>query len=80
MNDDNLALMAKDKYADIRCILSITRILSLEDIQNNDYSMYDEIVLFFNFCRQVQLLKELPTKYKYVLTILSPAPLLITAK
>ena len=69
MNDDNLALMAKDKYADIRCILSITRILSLEDIQNNDYSMYDEIVLFFNFCRQVQLLKELPTKYKYVLII-----------
>ena len=35
--------------------------------KNNNYSMYDEIVLFFNFCRQIQLLKELPTKYKYVL-------------
>lgn len=67
LNDNNLALEANEKYDDIRCILSITSVLSLEDIKNNDYSMYDEIVLFFNFCRQVQLLKELPKEYKYVL-------------
>ena len=32
-------------------------------------AMADEIVLFFNFCRQIHLLKELPTKYKYVLIV-----------
>ena len=69
INDNELAITAKEKYSDIRCILSITSILSLEDIKTNDYSMYDEIVLFFNFCRQVQLLKELPTEYKYVLIL-----------
>lgn len=69
LNDSDLVLKVKEKYDDIKCILSITSVLSLEDIKNNDYSMYDEIVLFFNFCRQVQLLKELPTKYKYVLIL-----------
>lgn len=69
INNNELVLQAKEKYNDIRFILSITSVLSLEDIKTNDYSMYDEIVLFFNFCRQVQLLKELPTKYKYVLIL-----------
>lgn len=69
LNDSDLVTAAKEKYNDIRCILSITSVLTLEDIKDNDYSMYDEIVLFFNFCRQVQLLKELPTRYKYVLIL-----------
>lgn len=69
INDTDLVSNIKEKYNDIRCILSITSVLTLEDIQNNDYSMYDEIVLFFNFCRQVYLLKELPSKYKYVLIL-----------
>lgn len=69
LNNNDLVLTVKEKYADIKCILSITGVLSIEDIKNNDYSMYDEIVLFFNFCRQIQLLKELPTNYKYVLLV-----------
>ena len=69
LNDSDLTIAAKQQYPDIRCILSITSILSANDIKNNDYSMYDEIVLFFNFCRQIQLLKELPANYKYVLII-----------
>lgn len=67
LNDNDLTIAAKQQYPDIRCILSITSVLSANDIKNNDYSMYDEIVLFFNFCRQIQLLKELPKEYKYVL-------------
>lgn len=69
LNDSELVIKAKEKYNDIRCILSITAVLSLDDIKNNDYSMYDEIVLFFNFCRQIQLLEELPKKYNYVLMV-----------
>lgn len=69
LNNNDLVLQTKEKFTDIRCILSITAVLSLEDIKNNDYSMYDEIVLFFNFCRQIQLLKELPSKYNYVLIV-----------
>lgn len=67
LNDNELTTEAKQKYDDIKCVLSITSVLSLDDIKNNDYSMYDEIVLFFNFCRQIQLLKELPKEYNYVL-------------
>ena len=69
LNDNELVIKAKEKYSDIRCILSITSVISSDDINNNDYSMYDEIVLFFNFCRQLHLLKELPTKYKYVIIV-----------
>lgn len=69
LNNNELVNHIKLTYNDIRCILSITNVLSLEDIQNNDYSMYDEIVLFFSFCRQLHKIQELPSQYKYVLMV-----------
>lgn len=69
LSNDDLVKEIKNKYDDVKCILSITNVSTLEDIQNNDYSMYDEIVLFFNFCRQLQQVKELPSKYKYTLMV-----------
>ena len=67
INDDNLATEIKSKYPDVRLNLSITRALSLSDIQNGDFSMYDRIVLFHWFCRHLDMLERLPDRYKYVM-------------
>lgn len=67
MNDDELAARIKDKHADVQLTLSVTRVLYKEDIMTLDLSMYDYIVLFFWFNRHINDLKELPTKYKYIL-------------
>lgn len=69
ITDDELASKIKMKYQDVYLTLSITRALTLDDILTTDLSMYDDIVLFFWFNRHLDVLKELPTKYKYVLMV-----------
>lgn len=69
LTDDKLAAEIKNHYQDVSTILSLTRILKQDDFYNLDLSMYDEIVLWFNYCRQLQLVKELPTKYNYSMLV-----------
>lgn len=67
INDDTIAKELKDKYQDnIHLTLSITRKLTYEDICTLDLSMYDNICLSFYFPHHLQLIKELPDKYKYI--------------
>ncbi|MFD3158312.1 hypothetical protein ACFIJ5_15920 [Haloimpatiens sp. FM7330] len=67
VNSDKLAIYIKDKNPDYNVVASITKILSAKDIWEKDYSMYDKIVLYFPFNRAIDRLKELPTKYKYII-------------
>lgn len=69
INNNQLAKEFKELYNDTKFILSITSISTAEYICNNDLSMYDGIVLYFNFCRQIQELEKLPKEYKYTLLI-----------
>ena len=70
INDDELAKQLKDKYGKkIHLILSITRVITEEEILNNDFSMYDEITLYFWFNRHLDSIKKLPKKYKYVIML-----------
>lgn len=65
LNDDHLAYSIKKKYPDTFLILSVTRMISKEDIFTLDLSMYDEIILSYYFNRHLKDIKILPTKYKY---------------
>ena len=68
INDDKLADTVKNKYGDnIELILSVTRSLTDSDLQQNNYSMYDEIVLWTWFNRHLDTVKDLPKNYKYIL-------------
>lgn len=67
INNDELAKKLKEKYGDkIKLTLSITRIITQEEIETKDLSMYDEICLFFYFTRHLNVIKELPKKYSYI--------------
>lgn len=61
INNDELAQEIKKTYADAILILSITA------YGEGDWNLYDEIVLPFHYCRQVQKIAELPQDKKYVL-------------
>jgi hypothetical protein len=67
LGNDDFAREIKNKYPDAILSASITKVLMLEDLKNNDYSMYDEIVLWFWFNRHYYSLKDLPKQYKYCL-------------
>ena len=67
VNNDNLAIYIKSKNPNYNVIASITKVLSADDLWQNDYSMYDKIVLYFPFNRAIDRLKELPSRYKYVI-------------
>lgn len=70
INNDALATTLKELYGDeIYLILSITRSLTQEEIENTDLSMYDEIVLAFWFTRRLYKIKELPKKYNYTILV-----------
>ena len=70
INNDALAATLKELYGDkIYLILSITRSLTQEEIENTDLSMYDEIVLAFWFTRRLYKIKELPKKYNYTILV-----------
>ena len=66
INDDKLAVKIQQKHPDVSLTRSVTRVLTLEDIQDGDYSMYDRIVLFYWFNRHLDSLGSLPKKYSYV--------------
>lgn len=67
VNSDELAKNIKKIDSKLKVIASITKILSAKDLWENDYSMYDKIVLHFPFNRALCKLKELPSFYKYTL-------------
>ena len=70
IGDDNLAKEIRKKYDNkIYLILSITRVLSYNDIMTKDFSMYDEIVLFFWFNKHLDYIKKLPSKYNYSILV-----------
>lgn len=67
INDDTIAKELKNKYQDnIHLTLSITRKLTYEDICRLDLSMYDNICLLFYFPHHLQVIRNLPNKYKYI--------------
>lgn len=61
IGNDNLAQAAKELDETINIILSVTA------YGEGNWDLYDEIVLPFNYCRQVQKIKELPRDKKYIL-------------
>lgn len=68
INDDALAKELKNIYSNkIHLNLSITRKLTKEEINTLDLSMYDNIVLYFSYNRDLECIKNLPTKYKYTI-------------
>lgn len=67
INDDALAIAARSRHSDITLTLSVTRCLTEKDLADGDFSMYDDIVLFFWFNRHLSAIKNLPKKYKYIL-------------
>lgn len=67
VNNDQVALNIKNKDSSYNVVASITKTLSANDIAENDYSMYDKIVLHFPFNRALDRLKELPQKYSYTI-------------
>lgn len=67
VNNDQVALNIKNKDSNYNVVASITKTLSANDIAENDYSMYDKIVLHFPFNRALSRLKELPQKYNYAI-------------
>lgn len=67
--DDDCAKTLKERYKDIHLILTITRDITATDLEQNDYTMYDEIVLSFYFYRHIDAIKKLPKKYNYVLMV-----------
>lgn len=67
LNDDKLAARIKEQYPEIKLTLSITRSLTLTELQQGDFRMYDRIVLFHWFARHLQELPFLPKDYQYVM-------------
>lgn len=50
-------------------IASITKRLQLEDIKNEDLSMFDYIVLDYTFNASLDRIQKLPKQYKYILML-----------
>ena len=69
LTNDELAKKIKNKYKDVKLILSITRCITDDDLQNSDLSMYDKIVLPFRYCRSIKLFEKLPKDKKYILLV-----------
>ena len=71
INDDELAKQLKEKYGNsIYLILSITRIITVDEILNNEnLKYYDLINLHFWFNRKLHIIKKLPKKYMYSLLV-----------
>lgn len=67
LTDDKLAARIKQEYPEVRLTLSITRALTLKELQDGDFSMYDRIVLFHWFARHLDSLSELPADYQYTM-------------
>lgn len=69
MGNDDLAKEIKKTHTDVYLVSTLTKGLTIDNIENTDYSMYDEIVLWFWFNRHLDQIKELPKKYKYCIQL-----------
>ena len=69
LTDDKLAKKIKNQYEDVKLVLSITRCITDDELQNSDLSMYDKIVLPFRYCRSIYLFEKLPKDKKYILLV-----------
>lgn len=67
LSNDEVAAHIKLNHPEVFLVCSITKMLSFEDFFTKDLSMYDIIVLPFFFNRWLNGIKQLPTKYKYML-------------
>ena len=65
INDNILAKKIKEQYPDIRLRLSITAKVTPDEISREDLEPYDDIVLFFWYNRQLDVIKSLPKKHSY---------------
>ena len=61
------ALLLKQYNPSIKVIASITKKLNFDDISKKDLSIYDYIVLYYNFNASIDLIRKLPTRNKYIL-------------
>lgn len=68
LNDDEAARTFKKDH-DVSLTLSITRVAKFDELTTHDFSMYDDIVLFFYYNRHLDLIKKLPRKYKYTIIV-----------
>ncbi|WP_125153595.1 hypothetical protein [Clostridium rectalis] len=69
VNSDELAKMIKNLNPKFKVVASITKTLSATNLWENDYSMYDKIVLHFPFNRALSRINKLPNFYKYTLLV-----------
>ena len=69
INDDELARRIKERWDDVRLSLSVTRVLTFDEIcdDHRDFTMYDSIVLFYWFNRHFKEVTKLPKKYNYTI-------------
>ena len=66
VRNDNTAKLIKNINPNIETIASITKLLTVEEINILDLSMYDKIVLDFRL-NDLEIVSKLPIKYKYIL-------------
>lgn len=69
VNDDELALQLKSINRNIKVVASITKQLTLNNLCENDYSIYDTIVLHPAFSASLSSVRQLPTKYRYSIIV-----------
>lgn len=67
LNDDKLAARIKQEYPEVRLTLSVTRALTLSEIESGDFTMYDRIILFHRFTRHLDEMTRLPERYRYTM-------------
>lgn len=67
LNDDKLALKIREAYPEVKLTLSVTRALTLQELQDGRFEMYDRIVLFHWFSRHLDSMTLLPDRYRYVM-------------
>lgn len=64
---DETAKIIRELDPTATIIASITQCLSIVDIEAKDENLYDRIVLYFPYNRNLSILKKLPKKFKYIL-------------
>lgn len=67
LNDDKLAAEIREAYPEVKLTLSVTRALTLQELQDGRFDMYDRIVLFHWFSRHLDSMALLPERYRYVM-------------
>lgn len=63
------AIIIRQLYPDVTIIGSITMKVTINDLQKEEYNIFDGFVLFFPYNRNFDLIQKLPSKYKYILLV-----------